>query len=302
MQEIILQAQSSDITTNICEGVVCYHKGSIIPNCSCNAPKDILGLSVYQNLKHSNYCLFILSGTMVTHSVVKTTNFIVQCMQRPPFKWVKCSFGRGLNVFGFGLESHSGNIDSGQTIQTSLLDYQRLICNTHCKGRKRHSQWTWSKHYNLLCIAKMYHLLVVRKPENEATSLIYSPTGPGFVSISPLISSSRTTTAPTTILLRSEGTLKPWLEETWRTLAWDEECDRHQMFDFTISFWRVMTGSTLFRDGSMRGTCLKVVWCRWIHHWSMGFIVASCTCSAATTNIGSMKIHMATGKAWPGFT
>ena len=31
-------------------------------------------------------------------------------------------------MFGVGLESDSGNIDSGQTIQTSLLkDYQRLI-------------------------------------------------------------------------------------------------------------------------------------------------------------------------------
>ena len=135
--------------------------------------------------------------------------------------------------------------------------------------------------------------------------LIHSPTGPGFISISPLISSSRTTTAPTTILPRPEGTLKPGLQETRRTLAWNEEHDRHQMFDFTISFWRAMAGSTLLRDGSMKGLCLKVVWCGWIHDWSMGFmwsVAASCTCSAATTNIGSMKIHMASSKAWLGTT
>ena len=40
---------------------------------------------------------------------------------------------------------------------------------------------------------------------------------------------------------------------------WDEERDRHQMFDFTISFWRAMAGSMLFRDGSMKGVWLKVV-------------------------------------------
>ena len=134
---------------------------------------------------------------------------------------------------------------------------------------------------------------------------IHSPTGPGFISISPLISSSRTTTAPTTILPRPEGTLKPGLKETRRTLAWEEECDKHQMFDFTISFWRAMAGSMLFRDGSMRGACLQGVWCGWIHHWSTGFmwaVVASCTCSAVTTNIGSMKIHMVRRKAWAGAT
>ena len=107
-------------------------------------------------------------------------------------------------------------------------------------------------------------LLVVGKPENGAIHsqyfvLIHSPTGPGFISISPLISSSRTTTAPTTIFPRPEGTLKPGLEETWRTLAWDEERDKHQMFDFTISFWRAMAGSMLLRDGSMRRACLKLV-------------------------------------------
>ena len=66
-----------------------------------------------------------------------------------------------------------------------------------------------------------------------------------------------------------------------------------------------MAGSTLFRNGSMRGVWLKVVGRGWIHHWSMGFmwcVVVSCTCSAATTNIGSIKIHMARRKAWPGFT
>ena len=134
---------------------------------------------------------------------------------------------------------------------------------------------------------------------------IYSPTGPGFISISPLISSSRITTAPTTILPRPEGTLKPGLEETRRTQAWDGECDRHQMFDFTISFWRVMAGSMLLRDGSMRGTCLKFVWRGWRCHWSTGFIwfvADSCACSAVTIAIGSTKIHMVTRKAWPGVT
>ena len=78
---------------------------------------------------------------------------------------------------------------------------------------------------------------------------------------------------------------------------WDEECDKHQMFDITISFWRAMAGSTLLRYSSMKGTCLKR---GLIHHWSVEFMwsaVASCTCSAATTNIGSIKIHMARRKA-----
>ena len=150
--------------------------------------------------------------------------------------------------------------------------------------------------------------------------LIHSPTGPGFVSISPLISSSRTTTTPTTILPttilpttilpttilpRPEETLRPWLEETWQTLAWDEERDRHQMFNFTISFWRAMAGSMLLRDGSTRGACLKVVWRGWMHHWSMGFrwsVVARCACSAVTANIGSMITHTASRKAWPQVT
>ena len=107
--------------------------------------------------------------------------------------------------------------------------------------------------------------LVVGKPENEEIHsqyfmLIHSPTGPGFISISPLISSSRTTTAPTTILPKpAEGTLKPGGKEAWWTLVWEEERDKHQMFDFTISFWRAMAGSTLLRDGSMMGARLKVV-------------------------------------------
>ena len=135
--------------------------------------------------------------------------------------------------------------------------------------------------------------------------LIHSPTGPGFISISPLISSSRTTTAPTTILPRPKGTLKPGLKETRRTLVPDEECDRHQMFDFTISFWRAMAGSMLLRDGSMRGTCSKVVWRGWIYCWYTKFmwsVAARCACSAVTTNIGSMITHIASTKAWPAVT
>ena len=135
--------------------------------------------------------------------------------------------------------------------------------------------------------------------------VIHSPTGPGFVSISPLISNSRTTTTPTTILPRPEEIVKPGLEETRRTLVWDKERDRHQMFDFTSMFWRAMAGSILLRDGSMRGVCLIVMWCGWTHHLPnrmTGSVVASCTCSSATTAIGSMKIHTASRKAWPGFT
>ena len=124
--------------------------------------------------------------------------------------------------------------------------------------------------------------------------LIHSPTGPGFISISPLISSSRTTTAPTTILPRPEGTLKPGLKETRWTLVWEEERDKHQMFDFTISFWRAVAGSMLLRGGSMRRVCLKLVQRGWIHNWSMKSmrsVVTICECSAVITNIGSKVIH-----------
>ena len=93
--------------------------------------------------------------------------------------------------------------------------------------------------------------------------------------------------------------LKSGVELTLQTV-WDEESDRHQMFDFTISFWRAMSGSMLLRDGSMREACLKVVQHGRIHDRSMGFmwsVVASCRCSAATTNIGSIKTHMVRRKA-----
>ena len=100
-------------------------KGSIKPNCSCTAPKDVLELSVYKTQTPEILLLQFVSNHG-NHSVVKTINFIIQCMHAKAT--LKDSFGRGLNVFGVGLESDFGNIDSGQTIQRSLLrDYQRLI-------------------------------------------------------------------------------------------------------------------------------------------------------------------------------
>ena len=105
-------------------------KGSINPNCSCIAPKDVLGLSVYKTQTSQILPLQFVSKHS-NNSVVKTTNFIIQCMHaKATFKYVKYSVGRGLNVFGVGLESDFRNIDSGQTIQTSLLnDYQRTHLN-----------------------------------------------------------------------------------------------------------------------------------------------------------------------------
>ena len=88
-------------------------KGSIKPNCSCIAPKDVLEFSVYKT--QTSQILFVSNHG--NHSVVKTINFIIQCMHAKDA--LRDSFGRGLNVFGVGLESDFGNIDSGQTIQTS---------------------------------------------------------------------------------------------------------------------------------------------------------------------------------------
>ena len=50
-----------------------------------------------------------------------------------------------------------------------------------------------------------------------------------------------------------------------------------------------MAGSTLLRDGSTRG-----VWLRDKGPWLMGFmrqVVVRCTCSVASSNMGSMKMH-----------
>ena len=65
-----------------------------------------------------------------------------------------------------------------------------------------------------------------------------------------------------------------------------------------------MAGSVLLRDGSIKWVYLKM-WHGWTHHLPnrmTGSAVASCTCSSATTAIGSMKMHAAKTKAWPGFT
>ena len=82
---------------------------------------------------------------------------------------------------------------------------------------------------------------------------VHSPTGPGFVSMSPLISSKSTTT-PTT-LLTPVGTVGAGHRETQQTLEWD---DGHFIFDHATLFWRTMAGSTLFGNGS-RWVWLKVM-------------------------------------------
>ena len=61
-----------------------------------------------------------------------------------------------------------------------------------------------------------------------------------------------------------------------------------------------MAGSTLLRDGSTRG-----VWLRdtglWLM-WFMGQVVVSCTCSVASSNIGTMRRHTAKITARVGVT
>ena len=50
-----------------------------------------------------------------------------------------------------------------------------------------------------------------------------------------------------------------------------------------------MAGSTLLRDGSTRG-----VWLRDTGPWLTGFmrqVVVRCTCSVASSNMGSMKMR-----------
>ena len=70
--------------------------------------------------------------------------------------------------------------------------------------------------------------------------------------MSPLISSSRTNT------LRRPGVMVgAKLEETGVML--DEVYNGDLMFKFTLLFWRAMAGSTLLRDGKIRGAWLKVM-------------------------------------------
>ena len=56
-----------------------------------------------------------------------------------------------------------------------------------------------------------------------------------------------------------------------------------------------MAGSTLLRDGSSRGVWLKFMGGGGT--WLMWQVVASCTCSVATSNIGSMRMHTPTTTA-----
>ena len=85
-------------------------------------------------------------------------------------------------------------------------------------------------------------------------SYICSPTGPGFVSMSPLSNSSNTTTITT--FFRHEGTLRHRPDDIGHMLEWEKERDKH-MFDLTTLFWRTMAGSRLLRDDSTRGVWLK---------------------------------------------
>ena len=115
---------------------------------------------------------------------------------------------------------------------------------------------------------------------------VHSPTGPGFISMSPLINSSRSTTTPTTLLPRPVGTK---LRETCQTLEWD---DGHLIFDHTTLFWRTMAGSTLLGNGS-RWVWPKVMWWTWLMLF-VQYMVVSCTCSVASSNMGSMRMHTPT--------
>ena len=85
------------------------------------------------------------------------------------------------------------------------------------------------------------------------------------------------------------------LRATWQTLEWGEAYDEHLIFDHASWFWRTMGGSTLLRDGSSRGVWLKFMWGGWT--WLMWQVVVSCTCSVASSNMGSMRMHIPTTTA-----
>ena len=68
--------------------------------------------------------------------------------------------------------------------------------------------------------------------------------------------------------------------------------DGHLIFDHANWFWRTIADSTLLRDGSSKGVWLKVMQGGGIR--LMWQVVVSCTCSVASSNIGSMRMHTPT--------
>ena len=86
------------------------------------------------------------------------------------------------------------------------------------------------------------------------TVYVHSPTGPGFVSMSPHINSSRSTTNLTTLFLPPAvgGGLR-------ETLKKDDVYDGYMIFYHAILFWRTMAATLLLRDGSASGAWLKVM-------------------------------------------
>ena len=116
---------------------------------------------------------------------------------------------------------------------------------------------------------------------------VHSPTGPGFISMSPLFSSnSRSTTTTPTTLLTPVGTVGAGLRDTWQTVEWVG----HLMFDHA-TFWRTMAGSTLLGNGS-KWVWLKVTW-RGLMEF-VQYMVVSCACLVASSNIGNMRMHTPT--------
>ena len=131
-----------------------------------------------------------------------------------------------------------------------------------------------------------------------------SPTGPGFVSMSPL-SNRRRTNTNTTSLPKSGRRLRCRLDGVWQTLKWDEVFNGKLL---TMLFWRTIIGSTLLREDKTtwtRGLWQIVMSCRWTSHWSAGvmwYVVANCACSAVSCTIGSIKMHTAMTRAFSGVT
>ena len=85
-------AQSLDLPQTFVRESPATVKGSIKLNYSCIAPKDVLGLSVYET-QTSQILPFQFVSNHAIHSVVKTTNFIMQCMQRQPLSEPKAALG-----------------------------------------------------------------------------------------------------------------------------------------------------------------------------------------------------------------
>ena len=107
--------------------------------------------------------------------------------------------------------------------------------------------------------------------------------------MSPLITSSRIITTPTTFLPRP---VAAGHRETWETLEWD---DGRLILDHRgdTLFWRTMAGSTLLRNGS-KWVWLEVMWHAWTWWRFMWQVVISCTCSVASSNVGSIRMHTPT--------